>query len=60
METIDQCRGATMSGCLAQTENFAVRLTILSAWLMGYPWSYLKNWDRKGDRRLKTAPRTEA
>jgi len=53
-------RGVTTSGCLAQTEKFAVRLGILSAWLMGYPWSYLKNWERKGDKRRKTAKSTEA
>jgi hypothetical protein len=53
-------RGVTTSGCLAQTEKFAVRLGVLSAWLMGYPWSYLKNWERKGDKRRKTAKSTEA
>ena len=53
-------RGVTTSGCLAQTEKYVVRLGILSAWLMGYPWSYLKNWERKGDKRRKTAKSTEA
>ncbi len=43
--------GPVSSGCLAQTENFAVRLMILSAWLMGYPWSYLKAWERKGAKK---------
>jgi hypothetical protein len=50
-----QAHGPISSGCLARTESFAVRLTILSAWLMAYPWSYLKNWERKGDRRRKIA-----
>ena len=37
-----------------------VRLEILSAWLMAYPWSYLKNWERKGDKRRKSAKSIEA
>ena len=56
----DQASGNASYGCLAQTEKFVVRLGILSAWLMGYPWSYLKNWERKGDKRRKTAKSTEA
>jgi hypothetical protein len=56
-DTLAAASGATPSSCLALTEKFAVRLMILSAWLMGYPWSYLKNWERKGDRRRKTAIR---
>lgn len=52
--------GPISSGCLARTEKFVVRLEILSAWLMAYPWSYLRSWERKGDRRRKTASRTEA
>jgi hypothetical protein len=61
LEEVERRRsGITMSGCLARTEKFAVRLMILSAWLMGYPWSYLQNWERKGDKRRKTASRTEA
>jgi hypothetical protein len=47
--------GMPSSGCLARTEKFVVRLEILSAWLMGYPWNYLKNWERKGDKRRKIA-----
>ncbi len=50
--------GAAPSACLAQTEKFAVRLMVLSAWLMGYPWSYLQNWDRQGDKRRKRSSRT--
>lgn len=52
-------RGADTVGCLVQTTKFAVRLMILSAWLMGYPWSYLKHWRRKGEKRglRKTASR---
>jgi len=57
---VTQALGTTSYGCLAQTEKFVVRLGILSAWLMGYPWSYLKNWERKGDKRRKTAKSTEA
>ena len=45
--------GTMQSGSLAQTENFVVRLMILSAWLMGYQWSYLKSWPRKHKRKLK-------
>lgn len=52
-------RGPMPSGCLARTEKFVVRLEILSAWLMAYPWSYLKFWERKGSRRRKTAKSTE-
>jgi hypothetical protein len=55
-----QASGQIAFGCLARTEKFAVRLMILSAWLMAYPWSYLKHWERKGDRRRRTASRTEA
>jgi hypothetical protein len=45
--------GQISYGCLAQTENFAVRLMILSAWLMGYRWSYLKHWLKKKGSRKK-------
>ena len=45
--------GLTISGPLSQTEKFGVRLMILSAWLMGYPWSYLKHWLRKKESRKK-------
>jgi len=48
-------RGEILCGSLARTEKFAERLEILSAWLMAYPWSYLKNWERKGDKRRKIA-----
>ena len=37
-------RGSTTSGCLARTEKFVVRLTTLSAWLMGYTAAYLAHW----------------
>lgn len=39
-----QAHGAITSGCLAQTEKFVVRLTTLSAWLMGYTAAYLAHW----------------
>lgn len=39
----DYC-GKTTSGCLARTEKFVVRLTTLSAWLMGYTAQYLALW----------------
>ena len=56
----DVTSGKIPSGSLARTEKFVVRLMILSSWLMGYPWSYLKYWERKGDKRRKTAKPTEA
>jgi len=55
-----QASGNISSGCLARTETFVVRLEILSAWLMGYPWSYLKNWGRRGDKPRKNAKSIEA
>jgi hypothetical protein len=58
VETIDQCRGATTSGCLARTEKFVVRLTTLSAWLMGYTAAYLAHWETQssGRSRKKSSP----
>lgn len=50
-----QAHGPATSGCLARTEKFVVRLMILSAWLMGYQWSYLKHWARKSKRNSKKA-----
>lgn len=50
-----QIAGPTTSGCLARTEKFVVRLTTLSAWLMGYTAQYLAPWAtascRKSPRR---------
>ena len=46
-----QANGAITSSCLARTEKFVVRLLILSAWLMGYQWNYLKNWQRKSPKK---------
>lgn len=46
--------GPATSGCLARTERFAVRLMILSAWLMGFPWSYLKDWPKAKSRKPRT------
>ena len=46
--------GIAAFGCLAQTESFVVRLMILSAWLMGYQWNYLRHWPRKKDLRLSS------
>jgi hypothetical protein len=42
--------GPAASGCLARTGNFVVRLTTLSAWLMGYDIHYLKWWGRSTAR----------
>lgn len=39
-----QTAGKITSGCLARTEKFVVRLTTLSAWLMGYTAQYLAHW----------------
>ena len=50
--------GQMPSGCLARTERFVVRLMILSAWLMGYQWSYLKHWQRKSMSKSRKAGTT--
>ena len=42
---VTQALGTTSYGCLAQTEKFVVRLTTLSAWLMGYTAAYLAHWE---------------
>lgn len=47
--------GPITSGPLSLTEKFAVRLALLSAWLMAYPWSYLKHWGRQ-QRKGKSKP----
>lgn len=46
--------GPATSGCLALTENFVVRLTTLSAWLMGYTGAYLWHWEIRSSRRSPT------
>jgi hypothetical protein len=46
-------RGVTTSGCLAQTEKFVVRLTTLSAWLMGYTAQYLALWETASSRKSR-------
>jgi|ERR1035441_1749746 hypothetical protein len=45
--------GATTSGCLARTEKFVVRLTTLSAWLMGYTGQYLALWETASSGRSR-------
>jgi hypothetical protein len=45
--------GTPASGCLARTEKFAVRLTTLSAWLMGYTGAYLAHWATASSGRLR-------
>jgi len=45
--------GSAPSGCLARTEKFAVRLTTLSAWLMGYTAQYLELWETQSCRRSR-------
>jgi hypothetical protein len=47
-------RGATTFGCLAQIPSFVGRLTVLSSWLMGFHWEYLRHWERRGQKRKKT------
>jgi len=41
----------TRSGSLALTEKFVVRLTTLSAWLMGYTAAYLRHWETRSSRK---------
>jgi hypothetical protein len=48
-----QARGATTCGCLALTEKFVVRLTTLSAWLMGYTGAYLAHWATASSRKSR-------
>lgn len=43
--------GKTQYGCLARTENFVVRLTTLSTWLMGYTGAYLARWETRSVRK---------
>ena len=45
--------GNVLSGCLAQTEKFVVRLTTLSAWLMGYTAAYLAHWETASCRKSR-------
>jgi len=49
----DQASGNASSGCLAQTEKFVVRLTTLSAWLMGYTDQYLALWETASSRKSR-------
>ena len=51
-------RGANPSGSLALTESFVVRLTTLSAWLMGYTAAYLAHWETASSR--KSRPKSSA
>jgi hypothetical protein len=46
----DYLIGIRPFSCLARTESFVVRLTTLSAWLMGYDGHYLKWWGRSTAR----------
>lgn len=51
--------GPATSGCLALTESFVVRLTTLSAWLMGYTGAYLAHWATascRKSRRVSSPP----
>jgi hypothetical protein len=45
--------GPMPSTCLALTESFVVRLTTLSAWLMGYTGAYLAHWETASSRRSR-------
>ena len=47
--------GPMPSTCLALTESFVVRLTTLSAWLMGYTGAYLAHWAIALSRRSRRA-----
>jgi hypothetical protein len=46
--------GKTQYGCLARTENFVVRLTTLSTWLMGYTGAYLARWETRSVRKSRS------
>lgn len=48
-----QASGNASSGCLARTEKFVVRLTTLSAWLMGYTGAYLAHWATASCRKSR-------
>jgi hypothetical protein len=45
--------GPASPGCLALTEKFVVRLTTLSAWLMGYTGAYLAHWETASSRKRR-------
>jgi hypothetical protein len=49
----DDLIGIRPSSCLARTENFVVRLTTLSAWLMGYTGAYLAHWGTASSRKSR-------
>jgi hypothetical protein len=49
----DQASGTVPSSCLALTEKFVVRLTTLSAWLMGYTGAYLRHWETASSRKSR-------
>lgn len=49
----DMARGPATCGLLAQTEKFVVRLTTLSAWLMGYTGAYLALWATASSRKSR-------
>jgi len=48
-----QAHGPISCGCLARTEKFVVRLTTLSAWLMGYTGAYLGHWEIASSRKSR-------
>ena len=50
---VTQALGTTSYGCLALTEKFVVRLTTLSAWLMGYTAQYLALWETASSRKSR-------
>jgi len=59
MDDVTPASGEITSGCLARTESFVVRLTTLSAWLMGYTGAYLRHWEiasSRKSRRKSSAP----
>ena len=51
MDDVTPASGEVTSGCLALTEKFVVRLTTLSAWLMGYTAQYLAHWATASSRK---------
>jgi hypothetical protein len=46
--------GTPVSGCLARTEKFVVRLATLSSWLMGYTAQYLRHWETASSRKSQS------
>lgn len=53
LQVEEMASGPATCGCLARTESFVVRLTTLSAWLMGYTEAYLRHWETASSRKSR-------